>query len=433
MGLSGIRLFEDYRGIPREAKYLIYAGFLPSLAFGMFYIDISYFLTNVQGLSGILMGSLITVMGVSMVAASIPLGIAADRYGRRKTIIVGNVLASLVIAIFALTVDPVFLVFAAVAEGISEAAFTASSGALMAEKAGNEKRTTAFSLSFFVSNIGFGLGSFAVLLVFVFEACGITNRDAHVILYLIMAALSLASTLFILKVSESTTLHRGAGLNGMLPRKSWKVMTKYILAGGVVAFGAGMVVPLMTYWLGLMYGVPDAVSGPILGVSSLLMGLTTLAVPVLAKRVGVVNAIVLTQGLSTVFMFATPFSGNYLVASGVYIVRSFLMNMSNPLQQSLIMGLVSPEERGAASGISGALWRLPNSISTSIGAGLMQAGRLAEPFYYATALYVLSIAYFWFAFGRVRLPEEMNLNRTKGAVPAVASSGLSDATGSPSA
>jgi len=349
------------------------------------------------------------LMGITMVVSSIPLGIIADRYGRRKLLIVGNVLASFVIALFALTVDPILLMLAALIQGISEAAYNASGSALLAEKAGDERRTSAFSLSFFVSNIGFGLGSFAIPLVFVFEAYGMNDKEAHVMLYLVMATLSLAATAFLLKVSESKSLRKAEGIGGLLPRKSWKVLVRYVVTGSIIAFGAGMVVPLMTYWLALMYGVSDAVSGPILGISSFLMGFTTLVVPFLARRVGVVRAIVVTQGLSTVFMLATPFSPNYLIASGVYIIRSFLMNMSNPLEQSLIMGLVSPDERGAASGISAALWRLPNSISTAIGAGLMQSGALAEPFYIATILYVTSITIFWFAFSSMKLPEEMTM------------------------
>jgi len=80
------------------------------------------------------------------------------------------------------------------------------------------------------------------------------------------------------------------------------------------------------------------------------------------------------------------------------------MNMSSPLQQSLIMGLVAEDERGAASGISSALWTLPNSMSTAIGAALMGAGMLAAPFYLATILYSVSITIFWLIFGKMKLP-----------------------------
>jgi predicted MFS family arabinose efflux permease len=162
----------------------------------------------------------------------------------------------------------------------------------------------------------------------------------------------------------------------------------------------------MTRWLGLAYGVSDAISGPILGVSSVSIGVSTLLAPTLAKKMGMVKAIVATQGISTIFMFAIPFSPEFLTASALYTVRSFLMNMSSPLQQSMIMGLVDKDERGAASGISSALWRLPNSLSTGLGAWMMGLGLLAEPFYSAAGLYVVSIAMFWSFFRNVKMPEE---------------------------
>ena len=82
------------------------------------------------------------------------------------------------------------------------------------------------------------------------------------------------------------------------------------------------------------------------------------------------------------------------------------MNMATPLSQSMIMGLVAEDERGAASGISGALWRLPNALSTWLGAGLMSIGLLAEPFFIASLLYIISIMLFWYYFRKVEMPEE---------------------------
>lgn len=190
------------------------------------------------------------------------------------------------------------------------------------------------------------------------------------------------------------------------------ILIKYVIAGSIVAFGAGMFVPLMTRWLNLAYGVSDAISGPILGVSNVLIGVATLAAPSLARRLGIVKSIVVTQAVSTVFMFTTPLSPEYLTASTVYTIRTFLMNMAGPLQSSMLMGLVSADERGAASGISGALWRLPNSLSTTIGAWLMGIGLLAMPFYLATVLYVISITLFWLFFRKTKMPEEKKVRES---------------------
>lgn len=400
-------MFDDYRGIPKEAMFLVYATLLPSLAFGMFYTDVSYFLSSVQGIDMVYVGVLIMVMGLSSVAFSIPLGIVSDRYGRRKMLILGNVAESLIIAFFALTKDPALLMGIAVLAGLGEGGFAASSSALLADKAGDIKRTAAFSLFGFVSSVAFGLGGFAIPAVSVFELFGFSNQDAHIVLYIILAALSLASTVFILMVKEARPERKEeGGIRAYLPKKSMGVLKKYTLTGFIIAFGAGLFVPIMTKWFDYAYGIPDVVSGPVLGVSNILIGVTTLAAPLLARRLGIIKAIVTTQAFSTIFMLATPLASNFYVASGAYTVRTFLMNMAMPLEQSMLMGIVAKDERGAASGISSALWRLPNAASTGIGGWLMAIGLLAMPFYLATALYAVSILLFWTFFRRIRLPEE---------------------------
>lgn len=397
----------SYKGIPKEASYLIYAVVLPSVAYGMFYTDISFFLTTVQGISYDLMGQVVSLMGVSTFVASIFLGVAADVYGRKRMLAAGNILASLILAVFALTTNPALLLGAAIGEGVAEAAVLASSNALLAEKAEDAKRNSVFSLYSFAQSIAYGVGSIAIPAVVIFELFGFTSREGHILLYVVMAVLSSVSTLIILKIGESKGLKKPhAGIMKLFPKKSKDILTKYILASAIISFGAGMVVPLMTAWFSLQYGISDAISGPILGISSILIGLATLAAPMMAERFGLIKAIVLTQAISTIFMFATPLSPNYASASVVYSIRALLMNMASPLQQSMIMGLVAKEERGAVSGLSGALWRLPNALSTFIGAWLMGIGRLAEPFFIASLLYLVSIILFWHYFRNSKMPEE---------------------------
>jgi MFS family permease len=393
--------------MPKEATYLIIQSILPSLAYGMFYTDLSYFLTTVQGLPDYLMGIIITLMGVSTFISSIILGIAADKYGRKKLYITGNIIASSIIALFALTTNTAILLTAALLEGIAEGSFSASSSALMAEKAGDQRRTSVFSLSAFMNNIAFGVGSFILLIGAFFETLGFTAVESHEILYVTLATLSLTSTLIMLKVTESKTLKtRQTSLRALLPQKSKNTIIKYVLCSAIIAFGAGMIVPLMTRWLNKQYGVSDAISGPILGAANIIIGVATLAAPSLARKIGLVKAIVVTQGLSTLFMFLTPLQPGYLSASFVYTVRAFLMNMASPLQQSMIMGLVAEDERGAASGVSAAFWRLPNALSTSIGAFLIGVGSLAAPFFLAGSFYIISIGLFWLYFRNTKLPEE---------------------------
>lgn len=400
-------MFDQYRSIPGQAKLLIALSFIPGFALSLIYTDLSYFLTSVRGLSITFTGLVITVMGLTVVATSIPFGILADRFGRRKFIIVGNLLASITLASFALTATPVLLILAAVVEGSTEAAFASAGTALLAEKAGEAHRTAAFSLSAFLSNIGWGLSGFAIPLVLVFQSFGLNNVQAHVILYLALAASSVAITPLLFRIDESRTSAKAKSIREFMPRKSRDVMVKYAVTAVLIAFGAGLFVPLMTLWFSLAFRVPDTVSGPVIGVSGFLIAAFTLGAPNLARRFGLVKSIVLTEGLSMIFMIAVPIAPTFALAGGIYIIRTFAMNISGPLGTSLIMGLVDKDERGAASGISTAIWRFPNSISTVIGSAMMREGMLALPFYIASVLYCVSISLFWLFFRKARVPEEM--------------------------
>lgn len=399
-------MLNEYRTIPYEARLLIYVSFVSELAVGFIYTDLSYFLTRVQGISDFFTGVVITVMGVTTVLTSVPMGVLADRYGRRRFLIIGNIFASLTLTAFAISTDTYLLLAAAAIEGTTEAAYAASGSALLTDKAGDTSRTSAFSLNAFLTNIAWGLGGFAIPVVLVLESFGLDSVLSHKILYFALAALSLGVTPFLLKIRETSRTSDRRGLVGFLPRKSKSVLLRYGVTSTLVAFGAGFFVPLMSRWFYLAYGISDTVSGPIIGVSGFMVALATLATPRLARRFGLVKSIVVTQGASTLFMFVVPLSPTFIIAGVVYTVRSFMMNLSNPLVQSMVMGLVSPDERGAAAGITAAIWRFPNSISTTIGAGLMGAGLLALPFYLATGLYVVSIGLFWVFFRAVKLPEE---------------------------
>jgi MFS family permease len=398
-------LFREYGGIPVQAKLLVFLSFIPYIAIGLLYTDLSYFLPEVQGLAAPWPGLTITIMGLTLVAESIPLGIVADRYGRRRMLVLGNLCASLSLIGFALTNNVATILAVAILEGTGEAAFAVSLGALLTEKAGDEKRTPAFSLLAFLSWIAISLGGFVIASVPVLGSVGLDVKQAHVALYLVVGLLGLSITPLLFKIQESTT---GRTRREVLPRKSGRVLKRYIAYSVTIAVGAGLFVPLMAFWFKTAYGVPDSVSGIALGLTNLLTAGVVFMSPALARKVGLVKATVLTQAASTVFMVAIPSSPTFFIAASIYLVRVFLMNLSNPLTQSLIMGLVSPDERGMASGVTAALWRLPNSLSTSVGFALIGAGFLGLPFYIATALYVVGISMFWFMFKDARLPEEAN-------------------------
>ena len=396
-------MFSEYRGIPWQARLLIYLTFVPNIAIGFIYTDLGYYLVTFQGIGPTEAGFVITVMGLTLVVESIPLGIVADRFGRKKMLILGNLCASLSLLGFALTNNYVLVLLVAVLEGTGEAAYAVSVSALLAGHAGDEKRTPAFSLLNILGWIAGAVGAAIISSVIGLASFGFDLGQAHAILFALVGLLGLSITPLLLKIGEGPSYERR---KEWLPRKSGSVIMKYLTYSVLLAVGAGLFVPIMTVWFNAAYGVPDDISGLVLAITSLLTAGVVVITPRLARRVGLVKATVVTEASSTIFMLAVPLSPNFPLSASFYVVRVFLMNLSSPLTQSLIMGLVSPDERGMASGIVASLWRLPNSLSTTVGLTWIGAGLIALPFYVATILYAVGIFIFWAMFRSARLPEE---------------------------
>src|SRR5947208_14229212 len=99
-------------------------------------------------------------------------------------------------------------------------------------------------------------------------------------------------------------------------------------------------------------------------------------------------------------MFSLAFVTNAVAAAGLYMVRAALMNMSAPIGDSFLMGIVAPEQRGLASAVNSIVWRLPNSVTAILGGILMAAGYLDIPIFLATAFNLAPIVSVYVVFRR---------------------------------
>lgn len=70
------------------------------------------------------------------------------------------------------------------------------------------------------------------------------------------------------------------------------------------------------------------------------------------------------------------------------------MNMTWPVSSAFLMNTVDPSERSAASAVTGAAFRLPFAVSTTLGAALLQID-LSLPFFVTGVFYAVGVATFW--------------------------------------
>jgi len=390
----------SFAGVPPKVRWLILLSAPQHVAGGFFFVAVSAYLPEI-GLGSDLVGLILGLSGLSMVASAVPLGLLSDRRGRKGLLLAGSTGVPAIVLLFAFTKDPALLMAGGVVLGVGEAAFLSTWNALVADGTPVDARNEAFSLSFIVGTTTVGLGFATPLALPAISArTGLDSHALHqlfLVLYGILAAVTPFAYAILLRDHVKTIRPRMA--RGK-PR-NLGLLLKFSGINGLIGLGAGFIIPLIPTWLFLKFGMTDAFSGPLLAVSSLVMGLAAFASPVLARRWGPIVAIVTTQAASTVFMVSLAFVPDPFLAGALYTVRAALMNMGIPILDSYLMSIITPEERGFASALNSIIWRLPNSVSTVAGGLLLAAGEFQLPFFLATSFYVVAIILFYTVFRNV--------------------------------
>jgi predicted MFS family arabinose efflux permease len=122
-----------------------------------------------------------------------------------------------------------------------------------------------------------------------------------------------------------------------------------------------------------------------------------------------------SHGLASLLYLFLPLAPSFTVAAAMTVVRSFLAYMDNPLRSSFIMGIVRPEDRGSAAGITTLSRHVPVAISPTLSAYMMQAFSLNVPIALGGFLQLSHDCIFYYLFRNVRPPEEQPAERKAAA------------------
>ena len=148
------------------------------------------------------------------------------------------------------------------------------------------------------------------------------------------------------------------------------------------AFGGGFVIQsLVAYWFNLKFGVEPAVLGSIFFGANILAGISALSAAWVARRIGLINTMVFTHLPSNILLMLVPLMPTLPLAILVLLLRFSISQMDVPTRQSYTMAVVEPDERSAASGITGVARTIGASLSPVItGVFLANPALLSLPF-----------------------------------------------------
>ncbi|HJQ55641.1 MAG TPA: MFS transporter, partial [Vineibacter sp.] len=146
------------------------------------------------------------------------------------------------------------------------------------------------------------------------------------------------------------------------------------------AFGGGFVLQsLIALWLFDRFGMSLTDASRALFAMTVLAAFSHLAAAWVARRIGLVNTMVFTHLPANLCLAAAPFAPSVEIALALLLVRSALSSMDVAPRTALILSLVPPEERAAATSVT-AVPRALASAGAPIIAGWLMA---ASPFGWA--------------------------------------------------
>jgi len=384
-------------------------------AFAFSYLNIIFAIyLNQLGYSTMTVGLVISTAFASGAVLTAVWGFLSDRYGRKKILILLAALTIVSNTIYVLF-SQLFFIFSAVMISNVGAGGTGGGGqgggpfnpveqALLAEKCTAENRNRIFSTNAFAGSIMGSLGALvAGLPQYLQERWGWQPILSYKPLLALTILLSVGLIFAYASIIEYHVLQKR---EIKISKQGGMLVTKISLLGLIDNLGSGLVGPLMSYWFFLRFGVELKSLGFMFFLSYFLAALSFLAAPMIARHIGVVRTMAFSHGAASLLNIILPLAPTFTVAAAITISRSFLAYLDNPLRSSFIMGVVKPEERGSAAGITTLSRQVPMAVSPTLAAYLMQSFSLNVPIFLGGFLQLVSDCAFYGLFRNVKPPEE---------------------------
>jgi MFS family permease len=384
-------------------------------AFAFSYLNIIFAIyLNQLGYSTMTVGLVISTAFASGAVLTAVWGFLSDRYGRKKILILLAALTIVSNTIYVLF-SQLFFIFSAVmisnvgaggagGGGQGGGPFNPVEQALLAEKCTAENRNQIFSTNAFAGSIMGSLGALvAGLPQYLQERWGWQPILSYKPLFALTILLSVGLIFAYASIIEH---HVPQKRETKISKQGGMLVTKISLLGLIDNLGSGLVGPLMSYWFFLRFGVELKSLGFMFFLSYFLAALSFLAAPMIARHIGVVRTMAFSHGAASLLNIILPLAPTFTVAAAITISRSFLAYLDNPLRSSFIMGVVKPEERGSAAGITTLSRQVPMAVSPTLAAYLMQSFSLNVPIFLGGFLQLVSDCAFYGLFRNVKPPEE---------------------------
>jgi MFS family permease len=414
-------------GLSLDGYILFSTRILRLFAYGFLSVILGLYLSQL-GLSEINIGLLLTLTLLGDTVISLWITTNADRIGRQRMLIAGATLMILAASLFAVTHNFYLLLLSATIGVISPSGyevgpFLSIEQASLSQLVPDRKRTKIFAWYNLVGSFATALGALSGGgLSQLLQGLGYTPLMSYRVVVLGYGMIGLlliglftrlsptieVPTTLIQRMPASNPVESASTSRFLGLHRSRKVVLRLATLFSLDAFAGGFVIQsLMALWFNLKFGVEPAVLGAIFFGANILAGISALSAAWVASKIGLINTMVLTHLPSNILLILVPFMPSLGLAITFLLLRFSISQMDVPTRQSYTMAVVAPDERSAASGVTGVARTIGASLSPVFtGVFMSNPALLSLPFIISGALKIVYDLALYINFRAIKPPEE---------------------------
>ncbi len=424
--LHAITDFRDAaRMFSRPARWYLLAEFLVWTAYGVFNVLFNLYLVEAH-FSERFVGDALASGALGLALGALPAGALAERWSRRKCLMLGTVLEGVGQLLRATTTHGGTLLVMGFCIGVGQSLFQIAAAPFLTEHSTPRERTHLFS-TFFASALVAGVLGSAVGGALPHLVTAIAPHTSLFVAYrvtLIAAGLlALASVLPIVAIGpiEEPPLAHGTE---PVTREDRGRLVPIALNSLLVGMGAGLVIPFMNLYFKDRFQCSSAQIGTFFSIAQIFTAAASLLGPAIARRFGKLRTAVTSELLSLPFLVTLGAEHRLGVAAVSFWLRATFMQAASPLLQTFIMEAVPRALRARATSLINLVWNIGWGLSALLAGTVIERFGYAMPFYFTAVLYATAATTFWLAFRRmpeqgedVKLSEEAKGRRGDGVLP----------------
>jgi MFS family permease len=353
----------------RDIRLFLLYNLLANVGWGVFALIFNLYLRELN-LREDDMGAFSAAQTLAMAGGAATMGVVLDRLGIWRSIVTGVAIFLLASFGLAFAEQPPLILALSVVSGLGLAYLFTSTMPFIIAWTRRDERQSISALAFSVISLSTTLGS----LLGGFLPAALPGDDLQTYRWTLVAG-TLIAAIGIVPMLLMGPARQGRGLpdptapkEATDPQERRQVrrdMSVFVLVGGLMAVGAGMVIPFYNVYLTRL-GADATTVGYVFALGGLGAAVLGLSAPVISRRLGSLYGVAAVRLSIVPFYLALIVTPGLPLAAVAHIVRQTSISMSWPIDSTFIAEVLPPRARSQVYGLRSAAWNLGYSAASLV-------------------------------------------------------------------